>query len=136
MTDIRLVRRRCTNRNHSCCNRVDFRVKFLAVLLEIPCFNLSFLHVDPHIRVSAQDAKSHPTNGVLVYGMFIEGASWDDATKRLCDPRPDQIRAPAPIVHFLPEVDHTPDPGEFAVNLLEPPPGGRCERYAPTLILE
>ncbi len=62
--------------------------------------------------VVPQDVKSHPTDGVLVYGMHIEGASWDHATKRLCDPRPDQMRAPAPIVHFLPENNHKPDPGE------------------------
>lgn len=67
----------------------------------------------PHIfSFFFQDAKSHPTDGVLVYGMHIEGASWDHATKRLCDPRPDQMRAPAPIVHFLPETDHESNPGE------------------------
>lgn len=64
------------------------------------------------LLVVPQDAKSHPADGVLVYGMHIEGASWDHATKRLCDPRPDQMRAPAPIVHFLPETDHEPNPGE------------------------
>lgn len=62
--------------------------------------------------VVLQDVKTHPTDGVLVYGMHIEGASWDHATKRLCDPRPDQMRAPAPMVHFLPETDHKPNPGE------------------------
>ncbi|CAN0537188.1 unnamed protein product, partial [Scytosiphon promiscuus] len=61
------------------------------------------------------DATSHPADGVLVYGMHLEGASWDHATKRLCDPRPEQMRAPAPMVHFLPETGHTPNPGTYVV---------------------
>ncbi|CAN0545595.1 unnamed protein product [Ectocarpus sp. 12 AP-2014] len=45
--------------------------------------------------------------------MHVEGASWDHTTKRLCDPRPDQMRAPAPILHFLPETDHEPNPADY-----------------------
>lgn len=58
-----------------------------------------------------QEVSTHPDEGVLVYGLHIEGASWDHGRKRLCDPRPDQMRAPAPIVHFVPETNHKPNPG-------------------------
>ncbi|CAM9121843.1 unnamed protein product [Hapterophycus canaliculatus] len=75
----------------------------------VPVNLLGFKHNFPDIL----QPESHPPDGVLLYGMFIEGASWNDVTKRLCDPRPDQIRAPAPIVHFLPEIDHKPDPADY-----------------------
>lgn len=59
-----------------------------------------------------QDATVHPSDGVLVYDLHIEGAAWDHASKCLCDPRPDQMRALAPIMHFLPETNHEHNPGE------------------------
>lgn len=81
--------------------------------LELAVAHPGYVHLHmPPLPLFFQDAKSHPADGVLVYGMHIEGASWDHATKRLCDPRPDQMRAPAPLVHFLPETDHEPSPGE------------------------
>eukprot|EP00903_Cladosiphon_okamuranus_P017642 g16249.t1 len=78
----------------------------------VPVNLLGFKYNFPDI-LQPEHATRHPADGVLVYGMHIEGASWDHATKRLCDPRPDQMRAPAPIVHFLPETDHEPNPADY-----------------------
>ncbi|CAM9656208.1 unnamed protein product [Ascophyllum nodosum] len=71
----------------------------------VPVNLLRFKHEFPDIE-QPQDLTSHPADGVMVYGMHIEGASWDHVTKRLCDPRHDQIRARAPMLHLLPETDH------------------------------
>lgn len=67
---------------------------------------------DATIFFIPQDLTSHPADGVLVYGMQIEGASWDHESKRLCDPRADQMRSQAPIMHFVPETDHEANPGK------------------------
>ncbi|CAM9286047.1 unnamed protein product [Ectocarpus sp. 6 AP-2014] len=78
----------------------------------VPVNLLGFKYDIPDI-MQPEEAKKHPSDGVFVYGMHIEGASWDHVTKRLCDPRPDQMWAPAPIVHFLPETDHEPNPADY-----------------------
>lgn len=68
---------------------------------------------DTTIFTIPQDLTSHPADGVMVYGMQIEGASWDHESKRLCDPRADQMRSQAPIMHFVPETDHELNPGKY-----------------------
>uniref|UniRef100_A0A7R9YUZ1 Dynein heavy chain C-terminal domain-containing protein n=2 Tax=Chlamydomonas euryale TaxID=1486919 RepID=A0A7R9YUZ1_9CHLO len=54
----------------------------------------------------SRDSKDLPgsvTSGVIVTGLHLEGAGWDERTCALAPPRPRQMTAPLPPVHFRPE---------------------------------
>jgi dynein heavy chain len=45
---------------------------------------------------------SRPDAGVLVTGLYLEGARWDGGASALAPPLPRQMASPLPPVHFLP----------------------------------
>ncbi|CAM9578319.1 unnamed protein product [Phaeothamnion confervicola] len=53
-----------------------------------------------------------PCDGVYIYGLYLEGAAWDCAVGRLVEPPPGHRRAPAPLIHLLPEANRPPPPPE------------------------
>eukprot|EP01138_Halocafeteria_seosinensis_P006356 gb/GECG01006497.1/.p1 GENE.gb/GECG01006497.1/~~gb/GECG01006497.1/.p1 ORF type:complete len:3153 (+),score=416.35 gb/GECG01006497.1/:1-9459(+) len=58
-----------------------------------------------------------PEDGVLVEGMFVDGARWDPINKVIADPLPGEMFNPLPIVHFMPEKDHQTDPQDYCAPL-------------------
>lgn len=38
--------------------------------------------------------------GVLVYGLFLEGAGWDRRNSKLCESNPKVISVPMPLIHI------------------------------------
>ncbi|CAM9197261.1 unnamed protein product [Discosporangium mesarthrocarpum] len=79
-----------------------------AVPINLLSFKFEFPTLD---RV--EDATSHPEDGVLVYGMHIEGASWNASERLLQEPNPAETLASAPMVHFLPETGHVANPSNY-----------------------
>eukprot|EP00698_Gefionella_okellyi_P008566 TRINITY_DN2129_c0_g2_i1.p1 TRINITY_DN2129_c0_g2~~TRINITY_DN2129_c0_g2_i1.p1 ORF type:complete len:4490 (+),score=1324.74 TRINITY_DN2129_c0_g2_i1:457-13926(+) len=49
--------------------------------------------------VNKEDALQPPSEGLYIYGMFLEGASWDAKRGRLKDSLPKVLFDPMPIVH-------------------------------------
>ena len=47
-----------------------------------------------------------PEDGVLVYGMYMDGARWDRDAHLIADSKPGEIYAPWPVVHFTPVKDY------------------------------
>jgi dynein heavy chain len=43
-----------------------------------------------------------PEDGVLVHGLLLEGASWDEQAGCLAPAAPGQLHCQLPVVHFLP----------------------------------
>ena len=43
-----------------------------------------------------------PANGVLTYGLFLEGARWDKPNKGLGESLPKVLFSPAPTMHWVP----------------------------------
>ncbi len=46
-----------------------------------------------------------PEFGVLVYGLYLEGARWDAINQTLTDSRPKELYTAMPVLHFLPVAD-------------------------------
>ena len=44
-----------------------------------------------------------PEDGCYVYGMHIEGATWNSETHKLADARPKELYSPMPCFLFLPK---------------------------------
>lgn len=52
------------------------------------------------------EAYSTPDDGVLVHGLFIDSASWDDDNMVLGDARPGVMNPPMPVMHLLPDPEY------------------------------
>lgn len=42
-----------------------------------------------------------PEHGAFIYGLFIEGACWDDDEKTLCEQQPKSVLNEFPMIHFV-----------------------------------
>lgn len=61
-----------------------------------------------HIDINDEDLITKaPTDGVYIYGLYIESGAWSEAKGCIVEQRPGVILSPMPIMHFLPfEVKH------------------------------
>jgi dynein heavy chain len=55
-----------------------------------------------------------PEDGVIIYGLYMEGARWNEDSRLLDDSRKGEMYTLLPPVHFIPEKDYKRDPKEFA----------------------
>jgi dynein heavy chain len=55
-----------------------------------------------------------PEDGVIVFGLFIEGARFDEEKGHLVDSRPGKMFEPLPAIHFEPETGHRQKAGTYA----------------------
>ncbi|XP_030831333.1 dynein heavy chain 5, axonemal isoform X2 [Strongylocentrotus purpuratus] len=51
-------------------------------------------------RFLKDDISQPPQEGVYVYGLFLEGASWDRRGCRLIEPKPKVLFEPLPVIHI------------------------------------
>eukprot|EP00112_Aurelia_sp_Birch-Aquarium-sp1_P012490 Seg2627.4 transcript_id=Seg2627.4/GoldUCD/mRNA.D3Y31 product="Dynein heavy chain 6 axonemal" protein_id=Seg2627.4/GoldUCD/D3Y31 len=58
-----------------------------------------------------------PKDGVLVHGLFIEAARWDDEKMILADAVPGQMTSTLPVMHMEPGMNLTPDPKQYCSPL-------------------
>ncbi|XP_078792424.1 dynein axonemal heavy chain 2 isoform X2 [Oryzias latipes] len=68
-------------------------------------YNVSVDTLSWEFIVSTSDDKnliSPPMDGVFVWGLFLEGASWDTKNSCLVEPTPMQMVCPVPPIHFKP----------------------------------
>ena len=74
------------------------------VAIDTLSFRYAVLDCEP------EEITEGPEDGIYVYGLFMEGARWDDETRLMAMSRPGEIYTSVPPIHFLPAVDHvTPD---------------------------
>lgn len=43
-----------------------------------------------------------PSEGIYIYGMYLEGCAWDSGVQELCESRPKVLTEPAPVVWLKP----------------------------------
>ncbi|TYZ65733.1 hypothetical protein PybrP1_011994 [[Pythium] brassicae (nom. inval.)] len=54
---------------------------------------------------SADEVAAGPADGILVDGLWLEGARWSPSRARLEDARPGEMFSPMAVIHFLPAPD-------------------------------
>jgi len=83
----------------------------------IPIDTLSFsfrqLRAEDAADVTPADV---PADGVLIYGLFMDGARWDRSALIIDDSRPGEIYSRWPVVHFNPTKDYKTPPGHYSVR--------------------
>ena len=57
---------------------------------------------------------SPPTEGVYIYGFFMDGARWERETQTVVDQLPGEMYDKMPIIHFKPVEGYKPDPEEYS----------------------
>ena len=61
-------------------------------------FDFEMLDMDPSIYKNGES----PTDGVYVYGMYLEGCGWDMASRTLSESKPRVLFEPSPLIWFKP----------------------------------
>ena len=54
------------------------------------------------MRERVKNRTTRPQDGVVIYGLFLDGAGWDIATKHIVDPEPKELFAEAPSLWIKP----------------------------------
>ncbi|XP_076166225.1 dynein heavy chain 8, axonemal kl-3 [Ptiloglossa arizonensis] len=52
-------------------------------------------------RHTVEEIKTEPTEGVYVYGLFLEGAGWDKRNNRLCESTKKVLYVLMPVIHIF-----------------------------------
>ncbi|EAX96997.1 Dynein heavy chain family protein [Trichomonas vaginalis G3] len=96
-------------------------------------WQFNVMHTD-NVRELEQQALI-PKEGVLIRGLYLEGARWSKKNKVLCDPKPLQLISELPIIHFLPVDKTKKEKGNvyIAPAYIYPVRGGSSEH--PSLVL-
>jgi len=64
-----------------------------------------------------EEIAEKPTDGVYIYGLFLDGARWDRDAERVCDQLPAKMVETMPIVWFVPAEDYKVDADEYQAPL-------------------
>mmetsp|Transcript_28190 Transcript_28190/g.33408 ORF Transcript_28190/g.33408 Transcript_28190/m.33408 type:complete len:2629 (+) Transcript_28190:1-7887(+) len=64
-------------------------------------------------KTDPKDLTQGPDDGVYCYGLFVEGARWDDRAMQLAVSKPKEMFCQLPMVHFTPAVNHKCSPQDY-----------------------
>jgi len=65
----------------------------------------------------AEEVEEAPKVGVLIHGLFIDGARWDRENQIITDQYPAKMVETMPVILFKPQEDYKPDPDEYQAPL-------------------
>merc|ERR1719310_2455136 len=63
------------------------------------------------------DVEAAPDEGVLLYGMFMDGCRWDYEMMVIADQEFGIMYTQAPVIHFVPCENYKPDPEQYTCPL-------------------
>lgn len=61
-----------------------------------------------------EDIQQSPDDGVIIFGLFLEGARFDQALCRVVESKPGEMYDLLPAIHFKPAVGHKQAPNTYA----------------------
>lgn len=65
-------------------------------------YPIDLLYFDFNVLGEETRVSHPPSDGVYIYGLFIENAKWSAADGCLVEPEPGEMHSQVPIVHFIP----------------------------------
>ena len=88
-------------------DQLSFQFNILATYYnqESPSKSMKSLGPSPKLN---SDREGIPENGVVIHGLFMEGFRWNDDTRLMDNPLPDQMICPLPMMHIEPVLDYKP----------------------------
>jgi dynein heavy chain len=81
------------------------------VAIDTLSFSFKMLKAEGLNDIGAEDVKE---DGVLVYGLFMDGARWNRQTQMIDDSKPGELFNAWPVIHFMPTKDYKTPPGMYS----------------------
>ena len=88
----------------------SLRKKKYEYKIPINSLDFSFSVIDGNIETITES----PTDGVIISGLWIEGACWDAEKMMLADSKPGEMFSPMLPIHFLPVSNYVKNPAEYS----------------------
>jgi dynein heavy chain len=66
------------------------------------------------LEVQPEDITVSPDDGVIIFGLFLEGARFDQVIGRVVESTPGKMYDLLPAIHFKPAVNHKQAPNTYA----------------------
>jgi dynein heavy chain len=68
-------------------------------------FPIDLLHFEFDVLASMDASSIHkgPSDGVYIFGLFIENAKWNAVDRCLQEPAPGEMQSQIPVIHFIPK---------------------------------
>lgn len=66
------------------------------------------------LNTAPEEIETAPEDGVIIYGLYIEGARFDTATGLVTESKPGRMYELLPAIHFKPAVGHKQAPSTYA----------------------
>ena len=63
------------------------------------------------------DVEAGPEDGILIDGLWVDGARWNREKQWLDESEPGVMYAPLPVIHFFPVADYEPPDTEYQCPL-------------------
>jgi len=67
----------------------------------------------PQVKDAPKEILEPPDDGVIIYGLFLEGARYDCDTEQLENSKPKELFTDMPILHFVPIKNRVADPKDY-----------------------
>eukprot|EP00930_Biecheleria_cincta_P014239 TRINITY_DN1233_c0_g1_i1.p1 TRINITY_DN1233_c0_g1~~TRINITY_DN1233_c0_g1_i1.p1 ORF type:complete len:4262 (-),score=887.85 TRINITY_DN1233_c0_g1_i1:333-13118(-) len=67
----------------------------------------------PRVKDAPKEILEPPEDGVIIYGLFLEGARYDSVTEQLENSRPKELFTDMPVLHFVPVKNRVPDVKDY-----------------------
>ena len=81
-----------------------------AIAIDTLNFGFKILEQEEPEQLAAADV---PEDGVVIYGLFFDGARWDRKERSVVESKPGEIYATVPLIHLIPTKDYKSSPKEF-----------------------
>ena len=85
-----------------------------AIPIDTLSFSFRMLRAEEESDVRPEDV---PADGVLIYGLFMDGARWNREELIIDDSRPSEIYSRWPVVHFNPTKDYKTPVGHYSAPI-------------------
>lgn len=66
------------------------------------------------LTIPPEDIVESPEDGVIVFGLYLEGARFDQSIQRIVESRPGKMYDLLPAIHFKPANNHKQAPNTYA----------------------
>lgn len=65
------------------------------------------------LKMKPEEITTGPEDGVYLYGLYLEGARFDQATQLMTESEPGKMYDLLPAIHFKPAIDHKQAPNTY-----------------------
>jgi dynein heavy chain len=77
-------------------------------VIAIDRLSFEFAFMDQYSQQDVLHINERPHDGCYIYGLYLEGARWDNKSHMLSESLPKELYTDVPLIHLVPKADRTP----------------------------